>query len=60
MKSYTYTALVSILERQGANLAEVAVGRMMDIVAEETGRWPSWGDTAPEWVVRNCLGKAAE
>ena len=53
----TYSDLVEIMESHGANLAEVAIGRMMDIVGEETGTWPNWSDIALEWVVRNCLGE---
>lgn len=55
-EKYTYRYLVDRMESKGNNLAEVAVGRMMDMVAEETGVYPDWGDTAPDWVVKNCLG----
>ena len=55
-KKYTYDNLVEIMEKNGCNLAEVAIGRMMDIIEEQTGNWPSWSDIAPEWVVKNCLG----
>lgn len=55
-KRYTFSELVKIMESHGANLAEVAIGRMMDIIEEETGTWPNWSDEAPEWVVSNCLG----
>ena len=54
---YTYRQLVARMERMGNNLADVAVGRMMDIVEEQTGEYPSWSDIAPDWVVSNCLGK---
>lgn len=54
MKGYTYEELVEIMEQKGSNLAEVAIGRMMDIVEEQTGNWPSWSDVAPEWVIKNC------
>lgn len=56
MKRYTYNQLVERMEYMGNNLAEVAVGRMMDIVEEHTGDYPSWNDFAPDWVVRNCIG----
>jgi hypothetical protein len=56
MKGYTYEKLVEIMERKGCNLAEIAIGTMMDMVEEETGRFPNWDDIAPEWVVKNCLG----
>ena len=57
MKNYTFSQLVNQMERLGNNLADVAVGRMMDVIFEETGKYPNWNDTAPEWVVKNCLGK---
>lgn len=45
--------LLSELEtKQGCNLAEVAIGRMMDMIEERTGKWPSWNDEAPEWVLK--------
>lgn len=50
----TYRELVERLEKNGANLGEVAVARMMDIVCEETGDYPDWSDKAPDWVVNNC------
>ena len=59
MKKYTFSELVNIMEKNGANLAEVAIGRMMDIIEEETGDFPNWTDIAPEWVVNNCFGKKA-
>lgn len=55
MKKYTYSELVDIMEARGANLADVAIGRMMVIIEEETGDFPSWDDEAPEWVVKNCF-----
>lgn len=45
----TYTEL----EKDGMNLAEVALGDMMDIVEEQTGRFPHWTDTVPDWIMRN-------
>ena len=51
---YTYSELLDIMERKGCNLAEVAIGSMMDIVETETGNWPDWSDIAPDWVVKNC------
>lgn len=56
MKQYTYRQLVDHMENMGCNLADVAVGRMMDIVEEQTGDYPCWGDIAPDWVVMNCIG----
>lgn len=50
----TYAQLVRKMEDRGCNLADVAIGRMMDIVEEETGKWPNWDDEAPEWVINNC------
>ncbi len=54
---YTYRQLVDRMERNGNNLADVAVGRMMEMVEEETGIFPNWSDVAPEWVVKNCIGR---
>ena len=51
----TYRQLVEHMERMGNNLADVAIGRMMDIVFEETGNYPNWDDKAPEWIVKNCM-----
>lgn len=56
MAIYTYNDLFTILSRNGCNLADVALGRMMVIVEEQTGVFPSWSDFAPDWIVRNCLG----
>ena len=56
MKKYTFSQLEAIARERGANLADVAIGRMMDIIEEETGRWPNWSDVAPEWVVRQMIG----
>ena len=55
-EKYTYQQLVDRMESKGNNLADVAVGRMMDIVEEQTGTYPDWNDVAPEWVVKNCIG----
>lgn len=56
VREYTYRQLIERMERKGNNLAEVAVGRMMDIIEEQTGTYPDWGDIAPDWCVRNCIG----
>ena len=56
MKKWFYSDLLAEMQRRGDNLADVALGRMMDIVEEEPGEYPSWSDAAPEWVVRNALG----
>ena len=52
----TYRDCVNELHRQGANLADVAIGRMMDMVEEETGVFPDWGDDAPDWIVERVKG----
>ena len=52
----TFKQLVKRMQNKGNNLAETAVGRMMDIVYEDTGTYPEWTDKAPEWVVKNCIG----
>lgn len=54
MKNYTFSELVDIMESNGANLADVAISRMMTIIEEETGRFPNWTDKAPDWVLKNC------
>jgi hypothetical protein len=50
----TYSELVEKMEKQGCNLASVAVGRMMVEVEERTGDFLSWNEIAPQWVVDNC------
>lgn len=52
----TYSELLEMATSCGANLADVALGRMMDIVEEECGEFPSWDDTAPEWIVKEMIG----
>lgn len=52
---YTYSELVEIAEKSGANLADVAIGRMMDIIEAETGHFPSWDEEAPKWVVEEVI-----
>lgn len=56
-KAYTYDQLVNLMRENGSNLADVAIGRMMIIVEEETGVFPDWSDIAPDWVVNNCLNQ---
>ena len=50
----TFHELVKTLYDRGCNLADVAVGRMMDEIEEETGIWPDWDETVPEWVIENA------
>lgn len=50
----TFSQLVDLMESRGCNLADVAIANMMDIIEEETGKWPNWDDIAPEWVVKQC------
>ena len=52
----TYQELLESVEDQ-MSCAEVALGRMMDIVEEQTGSFPSWDDKAPEWILKN-FGRA--
>ena len=54
---YTFSELLNIMDHKGCNLADVAVNRMMIIIEEQTGDFPNWNDTAPDWVVENCIGK---
>ncbi|MBQ3405671.1 MAG: hypothetical protein IJH11_00295 [Lachnospiraceae bacterium] len=35
------------------NLAQSTVMSMMDIIQEQTGRWPEWNEQAPKWVLDN-------
>ena len=51
-KRITFLELVDRLEEQGANLAEIAVGRIMDDIEFETGRFPDWNDPVPDDVLR--------
>lgn len=53
----TYAQLTDKMTKNGNNLAEVAIGRMMTIVEEQTGEFPSWDDQAPEWVINNSIGR---
>lgn len=52
----TFAKLVDRLEKNGCNLAEVAIGSMMDIIEEQTGTFPNWTDNAPDWVIKTALG----
>lgn len=53
MTKLTYNQLVQKMEiEQGCNLAEVAIGRMMVAQEEQTGRFPSWDETVPEWILK--------
>ena len=54
-KNLTYSELLDIMYKDGNNLADVAMGRMMNIVEEETGNFPNWSDIVPEWILKNCL-----
>ncbi len=53
----TYAELTEKMEKAGNNLAEVAIGRMMDIVGDETGNYPDWDDQAEDWVIKECIGR---
>lgn len=53
--TYTYSELENKMRKNGNNLADVAIRRMMDIVEEKTGNFPNWNDTVPEWIVKICL-----
>lgn len=55
IKSFTFSELVEYLENRGDNLAEVAIGRMMDDIEAETGLWPKWTDPVPEWILSIAL-----
>ena len=50
----TYSELLDLMFSKGCNLADVALGSMMDIVEEETGVFPSWSDPVPDWILENC------
>ncbi len=49
----TYSKLLAKAEQDGCNCAEIALGRMMDIVEEQTGRWPNWNEEVPGWILNN-------
>ena len=49
----TYSKLLDWAYSKGMNLADVALGSMMDIVEEQTGNWPKWTDKVPEWILEN-------
>lgn len=53
----TYAQLADRMVRNGNNLAEVAINRMMVMVEEDTGIFPDWDDIAPDWVIKNCIGR---
>ena len=48
----TYTQIAEVLEKRGTNVGYLAVGRMMDYIEKQTGKWPDWDDEAPEWVIQ--------
>jgi hypothetical protein len=50
----TYGKLVEMMEDHGNNLAEVAIGRMMTIIEEQTGHFPDWDEEAADWVKNQC------
>lgn len=50
----TYGKLVEMMEDHGNNLAEVAIGRMMTIIEEQTGHFPNWDEEAADWVKNQC------
>ena len=55
-RDYTFQQLLDHMYDRGNNLADVAIGRMMSMVEEDTGNFPEWSDVAPAWVVNNCIG----
>lgn len=54
----TYNEVLERMENfcYNVDLASVALGRMMDIVEEETGVFPDWDDKAPDWIIKNVFG----
>lgn len=52
----TYIELLLNAYAQGQNCADVALGRMMDSVEEETGQFPDWDDEAPDWIIKLMIG----
>ena len=49
----TYRELVEWAEvNTNITNPEFTLATMMDIVEEETGKWPNWSDEAPEWILR--------
>lgn len=54
-EKFTYEKLVDYLIKKGNNLAEIAIGDMMEIVENETGTFPNWNDIVPDWILKNCF-----
>lgn len=52
----TYIELLLNAYAQGQNCADVALGRMMDSIEEEIGRFPDWDDEAPDWIIKLMIG----
>lgn len=48
----TYSDLLDRIDEMGLSCGDIALGRMMDIVEEQTGKWPSWEDKAPAWILK--------
>lgn len=48
----TYRELIAWAEAN-TNITnpEFTLGQMMDVVEEQTGTWPNWGDQVPEWIM---------
>lgn len=57
---YTYRDLIVKLEMNGCTLADMIISRMMVIVEEETGKFPDYGELAPDWFVEQCIGGVDE
>ena len=55
-RNMTYIELLLNAYAQGQNCADVALGRMMDSVEEETGQFPDWDDEAPDWIIKLMIG----
>ena len=47
----TYSKLEDLIEEAGYN--PVALWRMMDIVEEQTGKYPRWDDQVADWILKN-------
>ena len=52
IKKVSFAELLEWAEKNtNVSPADVALGRMMDIIEEQTGKWPNWDDEAPDWVL---------
>ena len=56
----TFNELILLMESNGCNLSDIAIGRMMIIIEEQTGNFPDYDDPAPLWVIDQCIDKTID